>query len=68
MTWEELIEKAKEIGWEYKNTAYAEYLFSLGEDDVAIRFYSDGEITVDEKIFSQYRTYDQMYQIMQALR
>jgi len=69
MTWEELVEKAKELGWEYNKTAYSEYLLSwYGEDDTSIKFYSDGEIIVDNSTFTQYRTPDQMYQIMLALR
>ena len=68
MTWEELVKKAKEMGWEYKKTAYTEYLFSFNEDNVIIQFYPDGDITADDIIFSQNRTPDQMYQIMLALR
>ena len=69
MTWEELKEKAKELGWEYKKTNYSEYLLSwYGEDDTSIKFYSDGEIIVDNSTFTQYRTPDQMYQIMLTLR
>ena len=68
MTWEELKEKAKKLGWEYKKTDYSEYLLSWEIEDTAIKFYSDGEITVDEATFAQYRTPEQMYQIMLALR
>jgi hypothetical protein len=69
MTWEELKEKALELGYEYKKPAYAEYyIFSLNKDNVIIQFYADGEIMVDETIFAQNRTPDQMYQIMLALR
>lgn len=69
MTWEELKEKAKELGWEYKNPAYAEYsIFSLNKNDVIINFYTDGDIMVDGTIISRNRTPEQMYQIMLALR
>lgn len=68
MTWEELKEKAKEMGWEYKKTAYSEYLLSWEVEDTSIKFYPDGEIMVDNSTFSQDRTPDQMYQIMLALR
>lgn len=68
MTWEELVEKAKEIGWEYKKTDYTESLFLLNEDYVNIQFYLEGEMMVDETIFSKNRTPDQMYQVMLALR
>lgn len=67
MTWEELVKKAKELGWGYKKTAYTESLYSLNEDYVNIQFYPDGEIMVDVTIISQDRTPDQMYQIMKAL-
>lgn len=68
MTWEELKEKAKELGWEYKKTACSESLFSLNEDATIIQFYPEGEIMVDETIISPNRTPEQMYQIMLALR
>jgi hypothetical protein len=68
MTWEELVEKAKELGWEHKKTAYTKSLFLLNEDYVNIQFYPEGEIMVDETIISQNRTPEQMYQIMLALR
>ena len=68
MTWKELVKKAKEMGWEHKKTDYSEYLLSWEIEDTSIKFYSDGEIVVDNSTFSQYRTPDQMYQIMLALR
>jgi len=70
MTWEELCEKAKEMG--YSISHY------LNDDDVEIGYiYSndyiyleeDGKITTStENIVVDNRTYEQMYQIMEALR
>lgn len=70
MTWEELVEKVKELGWEYKKTDYnySESLFLINEDYVNIQFYQEGELMVGETIVSKNRTPDQMYQIMLALR
>lgn len=68
MTLEELKEKAKELGYKYKETPYGYDVFSLNKDNVIIQFYTDGYIMVDEIILSQNRTPDQVYQIMLALR
>ena len=64
MTWEELCEKAREKGAEvYLNAIYFGY----------IKFDKDGSIWFDDDCGGSYRpytgrTYDQMYQIMEALR
>ena len=70
MTWEELIEKAKEMGY---STSYY-----LNDDDVEIGYIycndyiyleEDGTITTStENIVAENRTYDQMYAIMEALK
>ena len=67
MTWEELKEKAKEMGYEfYKNGCF------LQRHDSCFQFYNDGQIYVENEYESilaiDYRTYDQMYSIMEALR
>lgn len=65
MTWEELCEKAKEIGAEvYLNAIY------IG---CYIKFDRDGSIWFDDDCGGSYRAYtdrtpDQMYQIMKALQ
>ena len=69
MTWEELVEKAKKMGY---NSSY--YL----KDDVEVGFIycndyiyldEDGEITTEtDNIVATNRTPDQMYQIMLALK
>lgn len=70
MTWEELKEKAKELG--YSISSY------INEDEIEIEYidYNDhiyldenGTITTSiENFVADHRTPDQMYQIMLALR
>ena len=70
MTWEELTEKAKELGFSIS------YYFN--DDDVAVGYIyindyiyleEDGKITTStENIVAENRTPEQMYQIMLALR
>jgi hypothetical protein len=70
MTWEELKEKAKELG--FTISSY------INEDDVELEYIycndyiyleEDGNITTStENIVAENRTPDQMYQIMLALR
>lgn len=71
MTWEELCEKAKEIGYDY----WHDNPHLTGED---IQFFKNGTICayicVEDCYYSNYyeiaynRTPDQMYQIMEALK
>lgn len=73
MTWEELCEKAKEMGYDY-----CEDNPHLTVDN--IRFYKDGTICLYIRVRDAYysdsdyykiaynRTPDQMYQIMEALK
>ena len=69
MTWEELCKKAKELG--YRSDYY------LKDDEEVGYIYcndymymdEDGEITTSaDNVVIDNRTYDQMYQIMLALR
>ena len=70
MTWEELKEKAKELG--FTISSY------IDEDEVELEYIycndyiyleEDGDITTStENIVAENRTPDQMYQIMLALR
>ena len=73
MTWEELKEKAKELGyWLRKDDGDIPYLGItelLVKDGVDIAFFDYGSIEVDcGYILAENRTYEQMYQIMLALR
>ena len=75
MTWEELKEKAKELGYrlveddgDISYLGITEFLF-LEKDGVDITFFDYGSIEVDHGyILAEDRTPDQMYQIMLALR
>lgn len=70
MTWEELKEKAKELG--FTTSSY------INEDEVEVEYIycndyiyleEDGDITTStENIVAEDRNFDQMYQIMLALR
>ena len=70
MTWEELKEKAKELGFSIS--------YYLNDDDVEVGYIyindyiyleEDGKITTStENIVAENRTPEQMYQIMLALR
>lgn len=70
MTWEELKEKAKELG--FTTSSY------INEDEVELEYIycndyiyleEDGDITTStENIVAENRTPEQMYQIMLALR
>ena len=67
MTWDELKEKAKEIGYsDYEHP----YLNAVEKGEFV--FYRGGWIYIDKKdgnevLLSSGRTYDQMWQIMEAL-
>lgn len=79
ITWEELKEKAKELGYElgyddgetitgiscdYDSTEWLE------KEDVNLIFCSDGDVLEKEfsGVISSHRTYEQMYAIMEALK
>ena len=74
MTWEELKEKAKKLGYRLReDDGDAPYLDSIIEylenDSVDMTFYDDGLIETNfGSIVAENRTHDQMYQIMLALR
>lgn len=61
MTWEELVEKAKEMG---ANVEIFGELFSM--DDVY--FWKNGEVNILGSVIAKHRTPEQMYAIMEALR
>lgn len=69
MTWEELCKKAKEMAQYY--CFFNEYYI---EFERIFLFFEDGTIQVcidacdDECVVARFRTYEQMYQIMDALR
>lgn len=70
MTWEELKEKAKELGFtisSYINEDEVELEYIYCNDYIYLE--EDGNITTStENIVAENRTYEQMYQIMLALR
>ena len=72
MSWDELVEKAKELGYEI--TEYSPYkenkigqILSKYFDCTSIDFLDKGEIWVDGATLAFDRTPSQMYQIMLAL-
>lgn len=76
MTWEELKGKANEIFKDLYNTS-SEYLIGIYFENCELYFKKDGNIEVEfsmglynigEIVISEGRTYEQMYQIMLALR
>ena len=70
MTWEELKEKAKELGFtisSYINEDEVELEYIYCNDYIYLE--EDGNIkTSTEDIVAENRTYEQMYQIMLALK
>ena len=73
MTWEELKEKAKELGFEISyylkdyNGVEKEVEYIYCNDYIYLE--EDGDITTRmDDIVAENRTPDQMYQIMQAMR
>ena len=73
MTWEELKEKAKELGYRVVeddgDLSYLDIIEYLTKNDVNISFYDDGLVETNcGCIVAENRTPDQMYQIMLALR
>ena len=73
MTWEELKEKAKELGYyvveDDGDLSYLDITEYLVKNDVNISFCDDGLVETNYgDIVAENRTPDQMYQIMLALR
>lgn len=73
MTWEELKEKAKELGYyvveDDGDLSYLGIIEYLVKNAVNISFYDDGLVETNcGEIVAENRTPDQMYQIMLALR
>ena len=68
MTWEQLYAKSKELGyylcWNYNDKQ------ALGSCNIEnkLLFYSCGVVAYENSVISSNRTYDQMWQIMRALR
>jgi hypothetical protein len=74
MTWEELVEKAKKLGYECGEMMYNDephkYLFYYGNKHYSLaKFLDNGDIVTDVacRLVVTNRSYDQMYQIMLAL-
>lgn len=72
MTWEELVEKATELGYEVSEYSPNKenrigYMLSNYIACASIDFLDSGEIWVDGATLSFNRTPDKMYQIMLAL-
>lgn len=76
MTWEQLKEKAKEI-FENRYDTCSEFLIGIELGNCKMYFRKDGKVDVEFSIgnqniggldISEGRTYEQMYQIMLALR
>ena len=65
MTWEELVDKAIEMGYE-------DYFDFMGMKAIwnikGLSFHSTGRVCYGFILFAENRTYEQMYQIMEALR
>ena len=74
MTWEELKEKAKESDNLEVMTDYDTYILISQQGNYYIKFSENREISVvydwdvDDLLIAENRTYEQMYQIMLALR
>ena len=64
MSWDELVEKAKELGYEYSNSV----LYNIDNSN-AVEFTFDkwGNIATGGQTVVEGRTPDQLYQIMLAL-
>lgn len=67
MTWEELCEKAQEIGY-FLEGCDEDVLYQYEPIQTGLHFRQSGTITYGEKVIIEDRTPDQMYQIMEALR
>ena len=69
MTWEELKEKAKELGFAISSYIYEDVELEYIYCNDYIYLEEDGDITTSTKnIVAENRTPEQMYQIMLALR
>lgn len=74
MTWEELVEKVKTLGYSLKEGDVFDVLGKCGKyqylekNDGNILFMNSGKIETLSDILAENRTYEQMYQIMLALR
>lgn len=67
MTWEELKEKAEEMG--YFLEGYDEdVLYQYKPIETGLHFRQSGKITYGEKVIVENRTFEQMFAIMEALR
>jgi len=74
MTWEELKEKAKELDNIEVMADNDTYILISQQGNYYIKFSENGDISVvydwdvDDLLIAEYRTPDQMYQIILALR
>lgn len=68
MTWEELVEKAKELGYKTEKTCCHRVGVLFKKDGtVWSKIYDDNGYFFERVCFTKERTPDQMYQIMLAL-
>lgn len=68
MTWEELVEKAKELGYKTeKNCCHRVGVLFEKNGTVWSKIYDDNGYFFERVCFAKERTPDQMYQIMLAL-
>ena len=63
MTWQELKEEAKKMGYQDKGEELVKYV-----DGKAIRFFVEGHVFCFSNIIARERTPDQMLAIMKALQ
>ena len=76
MTWEELCEKAKKMGYvEVEKFPYGKSQMAIVNEDVEIAFYKDGTVECEAyndnccgRPFTKDRTPEQMFAIMKALQ
>lgn len=71
MTWEELVKKAKELGYIYskENNPFTgePAVGVLEKQNGFLYFFEDGAVETSADVLAENRTPDQMYQIMLAL-
>lgn len=72
ISWEELVEKAKSLGYHYEKEHYVNDVEEVWNEDTGLHFNKTGKMYYwsidDSHILANNRTCEQMYQIMLALR
>ena len=67
MTWDELKEKAKEMGYKgHENVEWSGLYTRVGDDNI-VTFYKDGHIEINNELLMSDRTPEQMLMIMRGL-